>query len=58
MVFLKACPKCKGDLAMASDIYGDFLECLQCGLIKDRVKEAATASRHPDSDPNPQRKAA
>ena len=58
MVFLKACPKCKGDLAMASDIYGDFLECLQCGLIKDRTKEAATAGRRPVSDPNPQRKAA
>ncbi len=58
MVFLKACPKCRGDLAMASDIYGDFLECLQCGLIKDRAKQTATGARRAASDPKPQRKAA
>ncbi len=58
MVFLKACPKCRGDLAMASDIYGDFLACLQCGLIKERAKKEAPGKRSAVSDPTPQRKAA
>ena len=30
MFWLKACPKCQGDLFRHSDIYGTYLACLQC----------------------------
>ena len=30
-----ACPKCRGDLQFKRDIYGMFINCLQCGLHKD-----------------------
>lgn len=35
MFFLKACPKCHGDIYLDRDIYGSFAECLQCGLLGD-----------------------
>ena len=31
--FFKACPKCKGDMYLDSDVYGAFRKCLQCGRI-------------------------
>lgn len=30
-----ACPKCQGDLQLRRDIYGMFINCLQCGLQRD-----------------------
>ena len=30
-----ACPKCHGDLEIRRDIYGMFVNCLQCGLQRD-----------------------
>ena len=30
MFWLKACPKCKGDLYQGKDMYGPFIACLQC----------------------------
>ena len=38
MIFLKACPKCHGALVLENDIYGKYLACLQCGLIRDVAK--------------------
>lgn len=36
MFRLKGCPRCKrGDMAGTSDIYGSYLECIQCGYILD-----------------------
>ena len=35
MFFFRACPKCQGDMYLDRDIYGPFVECLQCGLIRD-----------------------
>jgi uncharacterized protein YbaR (Trm112 family) len=35
MVWLKACPKCKGDLFLDEDHYGKYKSCIQCGYIKD-----------------------
>ena len=34
-LLLKGCPKCGGDLSVARDIYGRYVSCLQCGLVKD-----------------------
>ena len=35
MVFYRACPKCKGDMDTRRDLYGSFIECIQCGLLQD-----------------------
>jgi len=35
MMFCKACPKCNGDVSIYHDLYGAFLQCLQCGLLRD-----------------------
>jgi uncharacterized protein YbaR (Trm112 family) len=35
MVWLKACPKCKGDLFLDEEHYGKYKSCIQCGYIKD-----------------------
>ena len=35
MFFLKACPRCRGDIYVDRDNYGPFLHCMQCGYIKD-----------------------
>ena len=31
----KACPKCQGDLQVRRDVYGMFINCIQCGLQRD-----------------------
>lgn len=31
--WLKACPRCHGDLREESDIYGKYVECVQCAYI-------------------------
>ena len=41
MVFYKSCPKCLGDMHVRQDFYGDFKECLQCGLLQDLVEKPA-----------------
>ena len=35
MLYLKQCPRCKGDMHMNRDIYGTYKECLQCGHMID-----------------------
>ena len=35
VVFLKQCPRCRGDIHVSSDIYGDYQECLHCGYMGD-----------------------
>jgi hypothetical protein len=49
MLLLKACPRCRGDLHFNGDIYGEYKECLQCGLMLDIEKKndvlAATVER-------------
>ena len=35
MILFKACTKCRGDVQVSGDFYGDFKQCLQCGLIVD-----------------------
>ena len=30
-----ACPKCQGDLQLKRDVYGMYINCLQCGLQRD-----------------------
>ncbi len=40
MIFLKACPRCRGDVSLDRDIYGRYMRCLQCGTIKDLVEDS------------------
>ncbi len=30
--WLKACPRCHGDLALKQDVLGSYVECMQCGI--------------------------
>ncbi len=31
VVYLKSCPRCKGDLQVNKDFYGSYRKCFQCG---------------------------
>lgn len=44
MLYLKACPRCRGDVKYERDIYGPFLECLQCGFQISSRSEGIKAS--------------
>ena len=35
MLYLKQCPRCKGDLCQSSDSFGEYMSCLQCGYSRD-----------------------
>ena len=35
MVDYRACPKCRGDMHTRRDTFGEFKECIQCGLMQD-----------------------
>ena len=39
MIKFKLCPKCRGDLYLAEDIFGKYVNCLQCGFLKDLPEE-------------------
>ena len=43
MIQLKACPKCQGDFYVTEDSFGKFLNCFQCGFIKDLELPVADA---------------
>lgn len=47
MIMFKACPRCQtGDLTLAEDIYGKYLQCIQCGhLLYPRSDETETRSQ-------------
>ena len=44
MLYLKACPRCRGDVKYERDVYGRYLECLQCGFLLSSKSEGTTAS--------------
>jgi hypothetical protein len=33
MVWMKTCPRCRGDLALDYDLDGPFIGCIQCGAV-------------------------
>ena len=39
MFYLKACPKCNGDLFKDSDVYGLYIACMQCGHYLTNAEE-------------------
>ena len=46
MIYLRSCPRCKGDIYPNKDIYGAYKECLQCGYIEDIADEGAYSRLH------------
>ena len=44
MLYLKACPRCRGDVKYERDTYGRFLQCLQCGFLVSSKSEGASVS--------------
>ncbi len=47
MIYLRACPKCHGDMYLEKDGYGAYRLCLQCGLTRDLVAPVAAATAAP-----------
>jgi DNA-directed RNA polymerase subunit M/transcription elongation factor TFIIS len=45
MLYLKACPRCQGDIEYNTDMYGAFLACLHCGYVIDSKEEALVAMK-------------
>jgi len=39
MYWLKACPRCRGDLREEKDIHGLFVTCIQCGYMATAAEE-------------------
>ena len=35
MLYLKACPRCHGDMYLERDAYGQYKGCFQCGYLVD-----------------------
>ncbi len=47
MVYFKSCIRCKGDVHLNRDWFGDFLECLQCGWTRDVSTEPSAGASQP-----------
>ena len=56
-LILKGCPKCGGDLSFDRDVHGEYVICLQCGLLRD-VTEATHVATKPRIEALPEQKAA
>ena len=56
--WLKACPRCRGDLQEESDIYGRYISCVQCGYILRQAEEVQLISAGTLRDAVPVEKAA
>lgn len=40
MILFSSCPQCTtGDLMKTEDAFGDYLECMQCGYVRDVESE-------------------
>ncbi len=42
--WFRACPKCHGDIALEQDIYGWYVQCVQCGYLKEVPKVVKPAA--------------
>ena len=40
MMWLKSCPRCRGDLNEGSDIHAPYVACVQCGYYLSGDEEA------------------
>ena len=40
MIWIKSCPRCRGDLLQNRDLFGWYVSCFQCGHHLSEVEEA------------------
>jgi len=45
MMWLKSCPRCRGDLVLDSDYYGHYVSCIQCGASLDKSQQGIVEQR-------------
>lgn len=45
MMWLKSCPRCRGDLMLDSDYYGHYVSCIQCGASLDKSQQDVVEQR-------------
>lgn len=45
----KACKRCGGDLSLECDIYGVYIQCIQCGATWSKQDLAAPGARDTES---------
>ena len=52
MMMFKACPRCSGDLRETSDVYGRYVQCMQCGHVRDlpEVRFGVAATGEPSNE--------
>jgi len=48
LVRAKACKRCGGDLSIECDVYGVFIECIQCGATYSKNDLRLTAMNSAD----------
>jgi len=51
LVRAKACKRCGGDLSIECDIYGVFIECIQCGATYSKNDLKLNAVNNTESSP-------
>jgi reverse gyrase len=45
VIYVKACPRCRGDVFTERDHQGCYLTCLQCGHVLNEREEVRLAGR-------------
>lgn len=53
MLYLKACPRCRGDIKFVNDTYGPSLKCLQCGFTVTSANREVIAAGTTDKPAAP-----
>jgi hypothetical protein len=51
MLYIKSCPRCRGDVHVDRDSWGAFAKCLQCGFSRDVLSRAGV---NPPAPPDPE----
>lgn len=51
-LYFKSCPKCHGDQYIGEDIYGAFLQCIQCGMLIDIDEKTSFLEKYAKKDPS------
>ncbi len=44
MIYFKSCPRCSGDMRENDDMYGKYIQCIQCGHEQAFKSEASSWS--------------
>ncbi len=53
MFWLKACPKCQGDLYRSKDTYGAYVACMQCSRYLTEAEETGLGNASSSSSIQP-----